>query len=56
MNEKKYVGVPIDLVNQIMDYISRHPYVDVAHIMDRLKNECVSIESPGEKTETDCYE
>lgn len=49
MKKKEFVAVPVDLVNEILGYLSDHKYKDVCVFISRLSTECLSIREAYER-------
>ena len=56
---EKYVAVPVQIFNQLVEYISNKPYNEVATIMSALQDNAKvieaksQIEEPTEETQDD---
>lgn len=51
MKEEDFVAVPVDLMNEILQYLTFKPYKEVHLMISRLSNECSSIHPFSEETE-----
>lgn len=53
MDSSKYVAVPIDLMNQILNYLAEQKYKEVHSLVERISQECTSIDNFSQKEDSE---
>lgn len=51
MSKDKFVAVPVELMNGILNYLQEQKYRDVHMLITRISSECTSIEAFSEETQ-----
>lgn len=49
MEKEKFVAVPVDLMNQLLQYLTEQRYKDVHLLIQRISSECRSVDSFSEE-------
>lgn len=52
MDKTKFVAVPVDLMNDILNYLTEQKFKEVHSLIDRVSRECTSIDSFEESEES----
>jgi hypothetical protein len=53
MDKTKFVAVPVDLMNDILSYLTEQRFKEVHSLVNRLSLECTSIDSFEESEESE---